>query len=82
MKRKPIRMCVICRNRFFQNELNRFQCINKRIIPFSGVGRSFYICNNCLKEDKKIIKYFSYICKISKEDAKNLKRSILEVKNF
>ncbi len=65
----PIRMCVVCKKRFFQNELNRFQCINQRLVSFSGKGRSFYICNDCLK-DKKFIKFISKKCNISKEKAR------------
>ncbi|GAB6045384.1 YlxR family protein [Caminibacter profundus] len=66
----PIRMCVVCRKRFYQKELNRLQCKNKKIISFSGVGRSFYVCGSCIN-DKKLIKYILRLCNISKEEAKN-----------
>ena len=68
--KKPIRMCVVCRKRFNQKELNRLQCKDKKLIPFSGIGRSFYVCGNCIN-NKKLIKYILKICNISKEEAKN-----------
>jgi len=68
-KHKPVRMCVICKGRFFQADLFRLQCVNKKIIKWKGSGRSFYVCSNCIK-DKKLIKYISRLCKISKENAK------------
>ncbi len=67
--KKPIRMCVVCRKRFFQNELIRMQCINNELIPFTGSGRSFYVCKECVKSHK-FIKYVSRICNIDKEKAK------------
>ena len=69
-KHKPIRMCVVCRKRFYQDELNRLQCKNHKLIPFSGIGRSFYVCGNCIN-DKKLIKFISKLCNISKDDAKS-----------
>ena len=69
-KLKPIRMCVSCRKRFFQDELNRLQCIDKKIVKWEGVGRSFYVCKDCIN-NKRLVKYISKLCKISKEDAKN-----------
>jgi len=70
MKKKPIRMCIVCKNRFYQNELNRLQCKNSKLIKWEGKGRSFYICKECIN-DKKLIKYIANLCKISKEKAKN-----------
>ena len=49
-----IRMCVVCRSRLLQNEMLRLQCKNQEIIRFSGEGRSFYICNECISNPKKI----------------------------
>ncbi len=54
-KNKPIRMCIGCKRRYLQSQLNRFQVKNKKLIKFSGFGRSFYICNECIeKREKKI----------------------------
>ncbi|WP_457561325.1 DUF448 domain-containing protein [Caminibacter sp.] len=66
---KNLRTCVVCRKKFPQKELNRLQCKNKKITAFSGIGRSFYVCKDCVN-DKKLIKYVSKICNISKEEAK------------
>ncbi len=68
--KKPLRMCIVCKRRFFQNELNRLQCKNNKLTFFSGVGRSFYVCGSCIN-DKKLIKYISKLCNLSKEEAKN-----------
>ena len=68
-KHRPIRMCVVCRGRFFQDELNRLQCIDKKLVKWQGSGRSFYICGSCVN-NKKFVKYISKLCKISKEEAK------------
>ena len=68
-KHIPIRMCVVCRGRFFQQYLNRLQCVEKHIIKWQGKGRSFYVCANCIK-NKKFVKYISKLCNISKEEAK------------
>jgi len=61
-------MCIVCRNRFAQYELIRLQCKKKELIFFDGVGRSFYVCKECLNS-KKLSKKISYLCKISKEIA-------------
>jgi len=68
--KKPVRMCVVCKKRFNQKKLNRLQCKDKKLIPFSGVGRSFYVCSSCVN-NKKLIKYILKICNVSKEEAKN-----------
>lgn len=58
MKNRPIRMCVICKQRREQHTLNRYRIKN---FTFSAdeSGRSFYICNDCLHKDgvnfKKIL---------------------------
>jgi predicted RNA-binding protein YlxR (DUF448 family) len=53
--KKPIRMCIICRGRFEQNTLTRFQVNRGKIIPFLKIGRSSYICDDCMSEDNKKI---------------------------
>ncbi len=74
-KKTPVRMCVVCRGRFPQKNLYRMQCKNFSLIPFEGKGRSFYICDKC-KNSKKVFSVVAYLCKISKEKAKE------EIKNF
>jgi len=68
--KKPVRMCVVCRKKFNQKVLNRLQCKDKKIVPFSGTGRSFYVCGSCIN-DKKLIKYILRVCDVSKEEAKS-----------
>jgi len=63
-------MCIVCRGRFEQEKLIRLQCKEKRLIFFSGQGRSFYLCKDCIN-NKKLSKIISYLCKISKENAKS-----------
>jgi len=60
----PIRMCICCRSRKFQHELIRVQCIDKELTYFTGLGRSFYLCQNCTSlQDKKLLKSLSRECK-------------------
>lgn len=54
---KPIRMCIICRGRFEQNNLTRFQINNGKVTQFSKVGRSSYICLDCMNlEETKLVR--------------------------
>ena len=68
---KLIRMCVVCKKRDKQYSLNRLQCIENELVKFSGKGRSFYVCNECIKS-KKFINYLSKKCKKSKEEIKQI----------
>ncbi|GAB6074169.1 hypothetical protein JCM15786_08260 [Nautilia lithotrophica] len=68
--KKPVRMCVVCRNRFLQSELFRLQCRDKMLVKFTGIGRSFYVCKDCIN-NKKFVNYLSKICKVDKEKAKS-----------
>lgn len=55
-----IRMCVLCRERFSQNELLRLQIKSDKVVDFTGFGRSVYLCKACEKKDEKtLIKAFS-----------------------
>ncbi len=49
----PIRMCIICKDRFWKSNLFRYQIEEQTIVAFSGTGRSFYICEKCLIGDQK-----------------------------
>lgn len=53
---KPIRMCVVCKGRFYQKELYKFRSLNGEIILNLGNARSFYICENCIQKDIKDLK--------------------------
>ncbi len=68
---KLIRMCVVCKKRAKQFSLNRLQCNDNQLKTFSGEGRSFYVCNECIKT-KKFINFLSKKCNKSKEEIKNL----------
>ena len=71
-------MCVVCRNRLFQDEMLRLQCKEKEIITFSGQNRSFYICKSCIN-DKKLDKIIQRVCKVDKEKTKKLVTKIKEM---
>jgi len=74
-------MCVVCRGRFEQHTMLRLQCKDKQIVPFSGMGRSFYICNNCIN-DKKLDKIIQKICKVDKTQAKELIKTLKEIEFY
>jgi len=75
-KNEPVRMCITCREREFQKKLFRLQEKNSNIFPYSGQGRSFYICHNCRENEKKIkglIKRFRLSSDDSEQFVKYLK---------
>ena len=53
-KRKPIRMCVSCRQKSLKRTLARVQQLKSEIVVYQGSGRSFYICDECINSEKKI----------------------------
>jgi predicted RNA-binding protein YlxR (DUF448 family) len=53
-KSQPIRMCISCRARHPQNSLIRLKLDGKEVNVHNGQGRSFYLCNVCLVNEKKI----------------------------
>ena len=65
---QPTRMCVSCRKRDAQFQLLRLQCLDGEISAFNGFGRSFYLCQSCLKEDKKLFRALMRQCKSSEKD--------------
>ena len=77
-KRKPVRMCVICRTRFFQKDLIRLKVRDGRLALFDGFGRSFYLCGNCLSDDR----IFQKICRIKQltKDKDQIYLSIQEIR--
>ena len=73
-KLQPIRMCIACRSRYPQNTLIRLRQDGKEVLAFDGKGRSFYLCNDCVKNEKKVkglVKRFKqdmeYFTKLLKE---------------
>ncbi len=53
-KSQPVRMCIACRSRHPQNTLIRLKLEGKDVVAFDGRGRSFYLCDICSKNEKKI----------------------------
>jgi len=53
-KSQPIRMCIACRSRHPQNTLIRLKLSGKKVVAFDGLGRSFYLCDVCVKNEKKV----------------------------
>jgi hypothetical protein len=76
---EPIRMCVGCRERFLQNELIRLQYdkVTKKIERFSGVGRSFYLCETCLNKGT-LYKSICKVCRTTKEESQLLVKVLKE----
>ncbi|MEA2098811.1 MAG: hypothetical protein U9P72_01635 [Campylobacterota bacterium] len=60
---QPTRMCISCRVREIQNKLLRLQHIDGSLESFGGKGRSFYICENCLAQEKKLSKALMRQCR-------------------
>ena len=54
--KKPIRTCIVCRQKFEQNMLLRFKQKDKKLYSYDNNGRSFYICKECISflEDENI----------------------------
>lgn len=42
-----VRMCVVCRRKFFQNALLRLKISDENFAWHDGFGRSFYACRSC-----------------------------------
>lgn len=53
-KNNPIRMCIMCKTRDLQINLKRLQHKDDSIIKYTKQHRSFYLCNICLIDKKKI----------------------------
>lgn len=54
IKSQPTRMCIACRSRHPQNTLIRLKQEGREIVAFDGKGRSFYLCHECVTDEKKI----------------------------
>jgi len=65
---QAIRMCISCRERQEQKLLVRLQCKEGLLEAFNNSGRSFYICNDCLGNEKRIIKALMRQCKSGEKD--------------
>ncbi len=47
------RMCIGCRGKYPQKYLYRFQEKDGKLVGYTKSGRSFYICNQCISQEKK-----------------------------
>ena len=65
---QPIRMCISCRQRDSQNKLIRLRCEESQLTKFKGTGRSFYLCEICLKDQKKVLKALMRQCRSGDRD--------------
>lgn len=74
----PIRMCVVCRERFEQKQLIRLQYRDLKLSLFNGQGRSFYICKNC-QNNPKLFNSITRVCKIDKKHKEILQESLKEI---
>lgn len=53
-KSQPTRMCIACRSRHPQNTLIRLKHEGNLVVASDGKGRSFYLCDACGRNEKKI----------------------------
>ncbi len=61
---QPIRMCIACRERALQSDLQRLQIIDGKLVEFTKAGRSFYVCGTCVSHNtKKLLKIINNRCK-------------------
>jgi len=65
---QPIRMCISCRDKKTQSKLLRLQYLDGSLERFTGNGRSFYLCENCLTQDKKLSKALMRQCRSGEKD--------------
>ena len=88
--KKPIRTCVVCREKFQQNTMLRLKCEDKKLVPFDYNGRSFYICTDCVsilehsqdnqKDYKKLEKALFRVCKNKDDYIGQLKEILTHVR--
>ncbi len=53
-KNNPIRMCITCRKRESQSKMIRLQSVEGGVVPYRGFGRSFYLCQECSRDEKRV----------------------------
>ncbi len=47
-------MCIACRDRQPQKALIRLQLREGVAVPYTGQGRSFYLCATCARNDRRM----------------------------
>ena len=63
-----IRMCISCRDRQTQDKLLRIKCSDGSLEIFNGKGRTFYLCDTCLKDEKRLSRALMRQCKSGDKD--------------
>jgi len=76
-KTQPIRMCISCRSRHPQTSLIRLKLEGNDVIAHNGNGRSFYLCDVCGVNEKKI----KGLTKRFKQDEERLVKLLKELVN-
>ena len=76
-KLQPSRMCITCRSRHPQNTLIRLRQDGSKVVAFDGKGRSFYLCNDCVNNEKKV----KGLVKRFKQDAEHFTKLLKELMN-
>jgi len=74
---QPTRMCITCRSRHPQNTLIRLKQEEDEIVAYDGKGRSFYLCDVCVNNDKKI----NGLVKRFKQDKERFIKLLKELSN-
>lgn len=76
-KSHPVRMCIACRSRYPQNTLIRLRQEANSVLAYDGKGRSFYLCSDCVKNEKKV----KGLVKRFKQDAEHFTKLLKELMN-
>jgi len=82
--KKTLRTCIFCRGKFEQNELLRLKCEEKEIVLYNNKGRSFYLCNSCIKKvqednnQKDYKRFENALCR----ECKNKDKYVLQLKEI
>jgi len=76
-KLQPTRMCIACRSKHPQNTLIRLKQNANEIVVYDGIGRSFYVCNQCIQNQKKV----KGLVKRFKQDEEHFTKLLKELMN-
>jgi len=68
-------MCIACRSRHPQNTLIRLKQEGNEVIAYDGTGRSFYLCDTCSKNKKKV----KGLAKRFKQDEEYFAKLLLDI---
>ena len=78
MKTIKLRMCIQCRDRDDQRSLIRLQSFSNEISPYTGNGRSFYVCKSCATQEK-FYKHMMGKHKVSKSMHETFREQLKEI---